>query len=198
MRKRTWELPGDWQFISSSYQELSRTETHGCRSNQHETLKSHRFNALDRDSAHCCSRSPMSDQTQRRRRRICVVIILLAALALILGLALGLSLKHKHKEANSQAQGPAKSPLPSLEPQPLSNSVLDGLSDDSPQTREYDFTIGEITGAPDGVSRTMLVVNGQSWVRQGSKNVLTVWNRFVSWTNYRGKSRWSARGTRAK
>ena len=29
------------------------------------------------------------------------------------------------------------------------------------QTRTFDFTISEIPGAPDGVQRSMLVVNGQ-------------------------------------
>lgn len=38
--------------------------------------------------------------------------------------------------------------------------VLDGLSGQAAQTRTYNFTISEMTGAPDGFSKEMLVVNG--------------------------------------
>ena len=47
---------------------------------------------------------------------------------------------------------------------PVSNFVLNGLKGQPPQTRNYNFVISELTGAPDGFSKPMLVVNGKSTV----------------------------------
>lgn len=44
---------------------------------------------------------------------------------------------------------------------PESSFVLNGLAGQAPQTRNYDFVISEMTGAPDGFSKQMLVVNGK-------------------------------------
>ncbi|CAL1697520.1 unnamed protein product [Somion occarium] len=48
---------------------------------------------------------------------------------------------------------------PSLIDSPQSNFVLNGLQGQAPQTRTFFFTLTEQVGAPDGVSKRMLVVN---------------------------------------
>lgn len=70
------------------------------------------------------------------------------ALSLLPGLALGQSLT------------PAEGSFPPLKSQPSSNFVLNGLVGQPPQTRTFYFDVGQVQGAPDGVSRPMLAVNG--------------------------------------
>ena len=43
---------------------------------------------------------------------------------------------------------------------PSTSFFLNGLKGQPPQTRHYDFVVSEMTGAPDGVTKSMLVVNG--------------------------------------
>lgn len=43
---------------------------------------------------------------------------------------------------------------------PSSSFFLNGLKGQRPTTRRYNFVISELTGAPDGFSKPMLVVNG--------------------------------------
>jgi hypothetical protein len=52
------------------------------------------------------------------------------------------------------------SKLPLLKPMPEDNFVLGTIIGQPPQTRRYHFTVSEVQGAPDGVSKPMLVVNG--------------------------------------
>ncbi|GJE96110.1 multicopper oxidase [Phanerochaete sordida] len=86
----------------------------------------------------------------RRRRRLPWLLALGVALALALALALGYWVAHP--------RGPE---LPTrLQPSRHENFVLDGLRGQPPQTREYDFVVSQVEGAPDGVRKPMLVVNG--------------------------------------
>ena len=79
-------------------------------------------------------------------------------LALSLGLGLGLGLKHRHHHASV----PSTKTLPYLNPQTASNFVVGSIVGQPPQDRNYNFTIALANGAPDGVNKTMLVVNGTS------------------------------------
>ncbi|KIJ37532.1 multicopper oxidase [Sphaerobolus stellatus SS14] len=53
------------------------------------------------------------------------------------------------------------SSLPKLRPQLESAFTLEKIAGQPPQTRVYDFAVEMVKGATDGISRTMLVVNGQ-------------------------------------
>jgi hypothetical protein len=83
-------------------------------------------------------------------------------LALTLGLGLGLK-RHRHN-ASAQASNslPATQSLPFLAPQTSNNFTVGSIVGQSPQDRKYSFTISLANGAPDGVNKTMLVVNGTS------------------------------------
>ena len=80
-------------------------------------------------------------------------------LALALGLGLGLGLKHRHRNGS---QTTPTSALPVLTPQTSENFVVGSIVGQSPQDRRYNFTVALANGAPDGVNKTMLVVNGAS------------------------------------
>lgn len=108
----------------------------------------------------------------RPRRNPCVTVALLligaAILAIILGLGLGLGLRHNHNSTDTAVQSTppgnnssSNGTLPFLQPQPQSNLVLNNsIQGQTPQTRVYNFTVDQANGAPDGVNRTMFVVNG--------------------------------------
>lgn len=93
-------------------------------------------------------------------------LLLIVALALALGLGLALGLKHyKYDSTLSTGGGSTSSNSSGLSTPPLAtpvqnNFVLDGLAGQVPQTRTYHFEISQVQGAPDGVSKLMLVVNG--------------------------------------
>jgi hypothetical protein len=80
--------------------------------------------------------------------------VALVVLALGLGLGLGLGLKHHHHSVNGE--------LETLSPQTSSNFIVGSIIGEPPQERNYNFTIQAANGAPDGVNKTMLVVNGAS------------------------------------
>ena len=91
-----------------------------------------------------------------------VMTSILLVLALALGLGLGLGLKHNGSATNSGegSQAYHNSALPFLDPQTPENFVVGSIVGQHPQDRRYDFTIALANGAPDGVNKTMLVVNG--------------------------------------
>ena len=84
--------------------------------------------------------------------------VTLVVLALGLGLGLGLGLKHHHHHHNNNTN--TNSNLQTLSPQNSSNFVVGSILGQPPQERTYNFTIHVANGAPDGVNKTMLVVNG--------------------------------------
>lgn len=114
----------------------------------------------------------------RSRRWLPLTVGAFAALALILGLGLGLGLKHRHKNQSTGSSSPATS-LPNLQPQPTSNAMLEGLAlaSQTPTQRVYNFTISEVKGAPDGVERTMMVVNGIN-------TAFFFWHKFLNISYY--------------
>jgi hypothetical protein len=71
--------------------------------------------------------------------------------ALGLGLGLGLGLKHRNSD-NSELQ--------TLSPQASNSFSVGSILGQPPQERRYNFTVHVANGAPDGVNKTMLVVNG--------------------------------------
>jgi hypothetical protein len=75
-------------------------------------------------------------------------------LALSLGLGLGLGLKHHHHHHSDNSE------LETLSPQTSSYFTVGSIIGEPPQERNYNFTIHVANGAPDGVNKTMLVVNG--------------------------------------
>ncbi len=89
-----------------------------------------------------------------------VITAVAIVLALVLGLGLGLGLKHRHH--NTSQASPSTEALPFLDPQTSSNFVVGSIVGQSPQDRTYNFTLSLANGAPDGVNKTMLVVNGTS------------------------------------
>lgn len=84
-------------------------------------------------------------------------LALLVILALALGLGLGLGLDHRHSKS---ASADSAATFPDLQSTPSENFYLNGLQGQQPQTRTYNFVISQVQGAPDGVSKPMLVVNG--------------------------------------
>ncbi|EKM55004.1 uncharacterized protein PHACADRAFT_60261, partial [Phanerochaete carnosa HHB-10118-sp] len=78
--------------------------------------------------------------------------------------------------------------LPPLQPTPQDNFVLNGLAGQPAQTRSYDFVISQVQGAPDGVSKPMLVVNGMYpgptiEANQGDRIVVNVTNTLENRTS---------------
>lgn len=108
------------------------------------------------------------DSEKNGRQRSFKLILFVAAAAIVvvalaLGLGLGLGLKHKNSSSTQATSQPSASSTPSfppLQPQNASNFVLNQLIGQPPQTRVFNFTVGQVQGAPDGFSRPMLTVNG--------------------------------------
>ncbi|TFY75256.1 hypothetical protein EWM64_g8757 [Hericium alpestre] len=124
----------------------------------------------------------------QRRARILVLsgVTLVIVLALALGLGLGLGLRKHHDD--SSAATSTSSDLPQLQTSPRSNFVLNGLAGQPPQTREYNFTVEQASGAPDGFTRRMLVVNGMYpgptiEANQGDRLVVHVQNNLPNTTS---------------
>lgn len=88
---------------------------------------------------------------------VAVVIGVVSVLGLSIGLGLGLGLRHRD---HVKFTTPAIVTVP-LQSSPPSNFVLNGLKGQPPQTRVYAFNVSNALGAPDGVVRPMLVVNGE-------------------------------------
>lgn len=103
------------------------------------------------------SPTPMTGEKPRNafyglgRRMPVIAAAAAVVLALSLGLGLGLGLKHHHSSV-----------LPLLTSQTSNNHIVGSIVGQSPQDRTYNFTIALANGAPDGVNKTMLVVNGTS------------------------------------
>jgi hypothetical protein len=92
--------------------------------------------------------------------RRCLFILVSIPLALIFPLGLGLGLGLRHRISSQSTTVP--SAAPTLQSQLSSNFVLTGLVGIPAQTRVFNFTISQVQGAPDGFSRPMLVVNGNT------------------------------------
>ena len=132
----------------------------------------------------------MADDVPRKvsRRRHPWILIAAATtalvLALALGLGLGLGLKHHH--SNDSQTSPSTSALPLLTPQTSSNFVVGTIVGQSPQDRTYNFTVALANGAPDGVNKTMLVVNGACAFTFPCRNYSSVLHRPVTFTMIAG------------
>ncbi|GAA5919729.1 hypothetical protein JCM5296_000104 [Sporobolomyces johnsonii] len=107
-------------------------------------------------------------QKSRLLRLLLILLVAIVVLAIALGVGLGVGLKHLHADGPSSATAStainsSSSSLDGLVQQPSSNFVLKGaaaMAQEPAQTRTYSFVVEERTGAPDGESKTMLVVNG--------------------------------------
>jgi hypothetical protein len=107
----------------------------------------------------------------RPRLWILTGVTAVVVLALGLGLGLGLGLKHHHHDASTS---PSNETLPYLTPQTSDNFVVGTIVGQSPQDRKYNLTLALANGAPDGVNKTMLVINGTSitllpWLQQSQQ-----------------------------
>ncbi|KAH9960009.1 multicopper oxidase 2A [Russula dissimulans] len=142
----------------------------------------------------------MSRKASDHRRVIFAVSTLVITLVLALGLGLGLGLKHRHHANGSQAL-PSTSSLPLLTPQTSNNFVVGSIIGQSPQDRTYNFTVALANGAPDGVNKTMVVVNGMYpgptiEVNQGDRLIINVHNNLrndtsIHWHGlYQNGSNW--------
>ena len=100
-----------------------------------------------------------SGKTGRRFWILVALAVSLVVLALSLGLGLGLGLKHHHN-SNNNKNSTDSNDLQTLSPQASNNFVVGSILGQPPQERRYNFTIQFANGAPDGVNKTMLVVNG--------------------------------------
>ena len=65
---------------------------------------------------------------------------------------------------------------------------MNGLAGQAPQTRSYDFVVSQVQGAPDGVSKPMLVVNGMYpgptiEANQGDRIIVNVTNTLENRTS---------------
>ncbi|KAI9439400.1 multicopper oxidase 2A [Lactarius psammicola] len=124
-----------------------------------------------------------STASRRAANRFWIVIgltVSLVVLALALGLGLGLGLKH-HRNSNSSAPQ-------TLSPQTSNNFVVGSILGQPPQERRYNFTIQVANGAPDGVNKTMLVVNGAYpgptiEANQGDRLIVNVQNNLSNATS---------------
>nr|AAR82933.1 multicopper oxidase [Auricularia auricula-judae] len=125
---------------------------------------------------------------QRSKHAHTIVILLVAGvalLALVLGLGLGLGLRNRNKDA-SAASGATSNLSSQLTAQNGSHAFFirgaAAMAKDPPQTREYNFTISNVRGAPAGVEKDMVVVNN-IWpgptieVNQHDRVVIRVMNR---------------------
>ena len=87
-----------------------------------------------------------------------LVTTAIISIGLALGLGLGLGLKHRKSGMGSGGA----TVLPVVSTPDSSASVMNmSLINEPPTTRHYDFVVEEAMGAPDGVEKLMLVVNGQ-------------------------------------
>jgi hypothetical protein len=107
-------------------------------------------------------------RTSSSRRALLIGAGVLTALALALGLGLGLGLKHHH---HNDGGAPAASATPTLVQLVPLNELVNASQvyldpsftiTSTPTTRTYDWHISEISGAPLGVGKAMLAVNGES------------------------------------
>ncbi|PIL29112.1 transporter [Ganoderma sinense ZZ0214-1] len=83
-------------------------------------------------------------------------------LGLALGLGLGLGLKHHHSSSVTSGSTNGSGSL-AIASTPDANAAFMSttMANDASTTRTYDFVVEERRGAPDGVEKLMLVVNGQ-------------------------------------
>lgn len=101
-----------------------------------------------------------SGRTGHRFWILTSLAVFFVVLALALGLGLGLGLKHHHNRSSSNNSNSNSSELQTLSPQASNAFVVGSILGQPPQERRYNFTINFANGAPDGVNKTMLVVNG--------------------------------------
>ena len=101
----------------------------------------------------------MTGEKLRRSGPYLWILTAIVVLALGLGLGLGLGLKHHH---HRYASASSTKTLPYLSPQTSTNFVVGSIVGEPAQDRNYNFTVALANGAPDGINKTMLVVNGMS------------------------------------
>jgi hypothetical protein len=121
------------------------------------------------------------------RRQLWVITAVTAAILLVLALALslglGLGLRHRHRNGS---QTSPTSALLGLTPQTSENFVVGSIVGQSPQDRRYNFTVALANGAPDGVNKTMLVVNGAFLLRLCAVIMLSALHRPPTFTRILG------------
>lgn len=117
--------------------------------------------------------SAPGQRTPRSRRTVILgsITAVIVVLALALGLGLGLGLRHHHDNSSSSASSGTSSSddgngIPSSlatvgTPDSSAAFLSADIINDAPTTRTYQFVVAEGRGAPDGVEKRMIVVNGR-------------------------------------
>ncbi|KAL4246950.1 multicopper oxidase family protein [Abortiporus biennis] len=95
----------------------------------------------------------------RTKRLVVVAVSAIVVVGLALGLGLGLGLRHHHSQP---ALTSSNNSATSLQATPQTNFVLSGLQGQPAQDRVFFFSVDHAVGAPDGVQKPMLAVNGMS------------------------------------
>ncbi|KDQ55438.1 multicopper oxidase [Jaapia argillacea MUCL 33604] len=119
---------------------------------------------------------------------IALISTIIVALALGLGLGLGLGLKHHNSAAASSSSTPGNGSMGVVGTQNSTAFFLNpSMINEPPTTRNYNFVLEERTGALDGVSKGMLVVNGvfpgpTIEVNQGDRVIVNVTNKMPNST----------------
>lgn len=118
--------------------------------------------SLRKDRSQSPLATPSEKPAQAGARRSYVVLgvalTAIAVVALALGLGLGLGLRDHHNEQSSSSTGTGLL----VQSQDSSAFVLSmDMVNEPITTRVYNWTLEERTGAPDGVEKPMLVVNGK-------------------------------------
>ena len=135
------------------------------------TSETHDTKGAAHDRASTSTDGPMEavgrEGAGKRPRRPLIILAAVAAIAVILGLALGLGLGLglRHSKSAAAANPTGNSTTTNLQnvttPSSADALLSADMVNDAPTTRTYDFVVEERMGAPDGVQKHMLVVNGQ-------------------------------------
>ncbi|KAK7903304.1 hypothetical protein LTR67_001322 [Exophiala xenobiotica] len=164
------------------------------------------------DGTHADDETRHRPSTSRTKTSVLTIAILIVVLALALGLGLGLGLRHHHKassgaspssspsSSNSSSSNASSNAAPSSQASfsiPPWRSNVDDYTlnitgwdfNAPPATRTYNFTISEARIAPDGVSRTVLTINGRFpgpliRANRGDRLLINVQNNMTNSTSF--------------
>ena len=110
--------------------------------------------------------SPIMTTYLSPRLRYVSLALPLLVIVIVLGFGAHGAQATPHREGHELAprsETPARdsSSIGFVKAPPSSSFFLNGLKGQRPQTRYYNFVVSEMNGAPDGVTKPMLVVNGK-------------------------------------
>jgi FtsP/CotA-like multicopper oxidase with cupredoxin domain len=89
------------------------------------------------------------------------ILAVLVVLAIALGVGLGVGLRNRSHTTTTESSSTNNKSVVVADSAQFALSSYQALGGGQQRTREYNWTVSELPGAPDGVQRQMLVVNGQ-------------------------------------